>query len=64
MVPGNDLRPMSGTLFAISVSLIMFWAAAEGNFLASDPRGYALTCDLPYICIKRDYCKTSKRSAL
>jgi hypothetical protein len=34
MVPGNEMRPMSGTLFAISVSLMMFWAAAEGNFLA------------------------------
>jgi hypothetical protein len=58
------MRPMSGTLLAISVSLMMFWAAAEGSFLPRGPRGYGLTFDLPYICIQRDYCETSKRSAL
>jgi hypothetical protein len=43
MVPGVDMRPMSGTLFTISVSLMMSWAAAETNLLAWNLRGHDWT---------------------
>jgi len=40
MVPENDMRPMSGALFAVCVSLMMSWAAAETNPLAWNLRGH------------------------
>jgi hypothetical protein len=37
------MRPMSGTLFTISVSLMMSWAAAETTLLAWNLRGHDWT---------------------